>query len=494
MNDDNKIIYDKELERNINLRRQLLISLAKDNFYVFCHVIDPYFYQAHRTHLKTLCDTLQSFYERKLINPSNGKPYRKLRISLPPRHGKSRTLILFTSWVLGKNQKERIITASYNDDTSQEFSRYTRDTITAKKNLPHEIIYSDIFNVKIQQGHASYNEWALDGQFFSYKGTGLGGSITGKGSTIAISDDLVKDAETAYNETSLEKIWQWYTGTFISRHEEQSLEIMNMTRWSNKDPIGRIMNSKDKDNWYHLVMPVIDDNDNMLCKDLMSYETYQEKLALADVAIFQANYLQQPIEAKGLLYGQGFKTYESLPINFETIINYTDTADEGKDFLASGCFGIKNGKAYMLDILYTQEHMSITESLTAEMLVKNKVNLCRVESNNGGGGFARSVEDIIYRDYNARNITIKTFHQTQNKLSRIYTNATKVLNAVIMPHDWQIRYPDFYKSIMSYSKEGKNKHDDGPDMLTGVAEMLDNNIGQFDYNRVEVISNGYDRL
>jgi len=254
------------------------------------------------------------------------------------------------------------------------------------------------------------------------------------------------------------------------------------------------MNSSDFNNWYHLVMPVVDDDNNMLCKDLMSYETYQEKLALADVAIFQANYLQKPIEAKGLLYGQGFKTYETLPVNFEQIINYTDTADTGDDYLASGCFGLKDRKAYLLDIAYTKEPMEITEPLVTQMLIRNKVNTCKIESNNGGRGFARNVETMLYRDYGARGISVEWFHQSQNKLSRIYTNATKVLNTIVMPYDWSIRYPDFYKAIMSYSKEGKNRHDDAPDMLTGVIEMIDDTIGKYNFDNVVVIDNGYDRF
>jgi hypothetical protein len=48
-----------------------------------------------------------------------------------------------------------------------------------------------------------------------------------------ICDDLVKNANEAYNERVLDDIWNWYIGTFMSRAEhtgEGSIEIINFTR------------------------------------------------------------------------------------------------------------------------------------------------------------------------------------------------------------------------------------------------------------------------
>ena len=43
-----------------------------------------------------------------------------------------------------------------------------------------------------------------------------------------------------------------------------------------------------------------------------------------------------------------------------------------------------------------------------------------------------------------------------------------------MPVDWKNKWPEFAKDIISYQKEGKNKNDDGPDTLTGIAEKMAN--------------------
>ena len=85
-------------------------------------------------------------------------------------HGKSRTLTNFSAWILGKKHSNKIITASFNDDLAQDFSRFTRDIIAEEKNVQEQFVFSDIFDAKIKKGDAALNKWALDGQFFNYKG------------------------------------------------------------------------------------------------------------------------------------------------------------------------------------------------------------------------------------------------------------------------------------------------------------------------------------
>ena len=43
---------------------------------------------------------------------------------------------------------------------------------------------------------------------------------------------------------------------------------------------------------------------------------------------------------------------------------------------------------------------------------------------------------------------------------------------VYFPVNWNNRWPEFYKAIMTYKAKGKNKHDDAPDGLTGIAENV----------------------
>lgn len=503
-----KSLSRADKERRLILLREKRMRDCRSSFWEYCKTESPDFYREDRWHLKLNCFVLQAIYERKLtkayaheiyenIAPAwyvesvdwdrlvDGRIYTKLMQNLPPRHGKSRTLVNFCKWSLGVSKKNRIITCSYNDDLATTFSRYTRDGITEKKNLPTQIVYSDIFpDSKIKQGNAGYQEWALEGEFFNYKGAGVGGSITGKGCNISIVDDPVKDAETAFNEKALDKIWLWYTGTFLSRLEDGDgggIEIVNMTRWAKGDICGRLLDGPEKGDWFILNMKACNEDGEMLCSSLLSKAKYESLKRNIDEAIFEANYNQQPVDIQGRLY-KSFKTYTDLPrddkgkLVIEKYIAYTDTADEGEDDLCSLVAAVYKGEGYVLDVLFTGDPMDKTEPAQAKMLNDNSIAhgiiKATIESNNGGRGFARAVERILKDNHKSRRVSIDWFHQSKNKRSRILTNATFVTDHLYFPVNWKDRWPAYYKAMTTYQREGKNKHDDAPDATTGIAELI----------------------
>ncbi|MEF3309501.1 phage terminase large subunit [Paenibacillus sp. GYB004] len=502
-------------EKKLALKREARIRKARHSLWEFCKTESPTFYRDSRWHLKLNCWILQALYERKLtklafvaaveeIAPAwfleseeyqdmvgglrEGITYKRLMQNIPPRFGKSRTLVNFCKWAFGQDQSNRVITCSYNDDQASDFSRYTRDGIDQTKTFPHEIIFNDIFpGVYIKDGNGSYHQWALDGQFFNYKGAGIGGSITGKGCNISIVDDPVKDAEEAYNENRLNVIWRWYTGTFLSRLEDEGaggIEIVNMTRWAKKDVCGRILDGTEADEWFVFKLEAMDSRGNLLCPELLSRKRYESLKTNMDAAIFRANFHQEPVDIQGRLY-KTFKTYTDLPKDrhgqavFEKIISYTDTADQGSDFLCSVVAGVYRGEAYVLDVLYTKEGMEVTEPAAASMLVKNGVNLAEIESNSGGRGYARNVERLIWEKHKTRSVVVKWFHQSKNKIARILSNSNFVMEHIYFPVNWKDRWPEYYEAMTSYQKEGKNKNDDAPDATTGIAEMVDKKAGVF---------------
>ena len=91
--------------------RDINIELARREFWEYCKLREPDFYKESRPHLRKLCNTLDDFLCGLLLK-EDGEPYTKIMIRLPPQVGKSRTLVNFTQWALGKNNEERIITAS----------------------------------------------------------------------------------------------------------------------------------------------------------------------------------------------------------------------------------------------------------------------------------------------------------------------------------------------------------------------------------------------
>ena len=172
------------------------------------------------------------------------------------------------------------------------------------------------------------------------------------------------------------------------------------------------------------------------------------------------------------------KTYEDLPRDekgnplFTSVLNYTDTADEGLDYLCSITYGVYNKEAYVLEIIYTQKPMEETEPAVAKMLYEYGVNKSKIESNNGGKGFARSIKRILSEEYNSNKTHVKWFHQSENKVARILSNATWIMDHVYYPKNWKDRWQDYHDAMVKYQREGKNAHDDAPDATTGIAENI----------------------
>ena len=448
------------------VQKRLKISLARKDFWGYCKLTSPDFYKEDRAFLKDLAERLQWFVEEA--------DEKFLVVNMPPRHGKSRTATKFVQWLFGKyGIGEKVMTGSYNETLSSTFAKAVRDTIAEKPTLG-VLTYNDIFpNTKIKYGEASAQKWALEGSNqANYLATSPTGTATGFGCNIMIIDDLLKNDKEAYNENTLQGHIDWFNNTMLSRTENNFKVIIIMTRWATNDLAGFIL--ENFDDVVHVNYKAVQEDGSMLCPEILSRADYDVKTKNMNKDIILANYQQEPVDIKGRLYS-AIKTYTEVPKDdtgkplFRYILNYTDTADEGSDFLCSICYGMYESIYYVIDVLYTKEPMEVTEPATAEMLTRNNVGSALIESNNGGKGFARNVQRELKEKGNNHTL-VKWFHQGENKIARILSNSTGVMNNVLFPVNWQDRWPEFARDLLKYQKEGKNAHDDAPDCLTGVYE------------------------
>ena len=453
------------MNKNI-LKYYARLELARRSFWEYCKFTSPDFYSEERAFLHDLADKLQWFIE--------DAKEQIMVVNMPPRHGKSRTATNFVKWLFGKYGHDiKVMTGSYNETLSGTFAKQVRDSIAEKK-TEGITVYNDIFpGTRIKYGEAAAQKWALEGsQVANYLATSPTGTATGFGCNIMIIDDVIKNAEEAYNANTLEKLRSWFTDTMLSRTENGFKLIVIMTRWSNDDLAGFIL--ANYQNVVHVNYQAVQEDGSMLCPEILSKEDFALKTQNMNKDIVAANYQQEPIDIKGRLYSS-FKTYTELPQDekgnslLKYLLNYTDTADEGSDFLCSICYGMYGDAYYILDVLYTKDAMEITEPATARMLTANNIGCAIIESNNGGRGFARNV-DKECKALGNRHTNIKWFHQSKNKIARILSNSTSVMNNLYFPVNWMDKWPDFARDITKYQREGKNAHDDAPDALTGVYE------------------------
>ena len=449
----------------------LLTAGAKRWLWYYCRIKNPKFYKPDREYLKTLCYTMQTFVQ--------DEAKKVLVINMPPRHGKSFTASHFVEWLLGNYPDKKIMMGSYNETLSTRFSKLVRDDISEVKADASRIVFSDIFpGVKIRDGDGAMNLWSLEGSYNNYLATSPSGTATGFGADILCIDDLIKTSQEAYSDTAKEKQWDWFANTMLSRLEEGGKIIIIMTRWASDDLAGRILNFFPEDKIEHINYTAVQDDGSMLCDEILSNESCEQKKKLMGLDVWSANYQQEPIDLKGRLY-TGFKTYTDIPSDsagyplFTALKSYCDTADEGSDYLCNIIYGVYYDDAYILDVYYTQKTMEFTEPEVARRLDKFGVRVADIESNNGGRGFARAVEARLRKEYRNTRCKIKWFHQSQNKQARILSNSASVMEHVIFPTNWADKFPEFYEHVMKFQKEGRNEHDDAEDALTGVYEKMD---------------------
>lgn len=442
------------------------IALARKSFWDYCKLFAPDFYMDDRAYLHECCDAFQAFYESE---------EELLIVCAPPRHGKSRTATLFVQWVLGKYPKDKIVTGSYNETLSIVFSKAVRNKI---QEVPADggIVYHDVFSgTRVKRGDAAANLWGIEGnETNSYLATSPSGTVTGFGADLIIIDDLIKSEYEARNETIKDNHFRWFNDTLLSRREGKRKIIVVQTRWATDDLAGRLIaDCTTRGKQYKLLSYRAWDGQRMLCDAIMNRAQYEDLLN-SDMGrdIVEANYNQSPVDMVGRLYAD-LREYDDLPADIVEIINYTDTADQGDDYLTSiDCAIDSKGIGYLIDVIYTQDSMEKTEPAVAQMITKDAVNYMWIESNNGGRGWGRNVARIAIEDLKNTVTKFKFFTQTKNKGSRILTGSTGVMNRLRFPRGWERMFPEYHRDMLRYQRIGKNAHDDAQDATTGIYEHL----------------------
>ena len=454
---------NEELQKLIDVKKELRLRALQDNFYDFCRYYDPLFYTEGKPHLKLIADALQEVADGKL---------KKLAISMPPRAGKSYITSLFCAWLLGKNPKGSIMRNCYAAKLAEKFSKDIRDGIITNPK------YLDVFPKVVASG--AIDAWSLGTNTQpSYFCAGVGGAITGLGcKTVAVLDDPLKNIEEALSEITIEAVWNWYTSTHLSRLESGCPEIHIATRWSLKDPIGRLTDSYSETyapDMKVIVIPALNEDGKSFCEEVKTTEEYHAIKKITDDMIWESEFMQCPFEAKGTLFPIAeLKRFSLIDIQTKKqdgIIGTVDTADKGLDYLCS-LVGKRFGEyTYITNCVFTQDGVEITEPMVAQQIIDNKVDMMKIEANNGGSSYARNVRKLIK---GKSPCMIIDEQQTNNKETRILMNSGYIKEYFYFRNDYEpgSDYDKFMRQLTTYIKMGRNIHDDGADCTTMLAEWV----------------------
>jgi len=417
---------------------------------------------------------------------------RKLIISMPPQHGKSEiSSRRLPAYMFGQNPNLQIAISSYSQSFARKFGREVRRIMSDKK-------YSAIFPRSrlanpIDRGYTNSADVAeIVGHAGALLLAGRGSGLTGMPVDVLIMDDMYKNAEEANSPLVRDSVIEWYKSVAETRLHNGSQELIVFTRWHQEDLVGWLesqglvdelttksqLKGSNPARWLKLNLPAIKmdppyeldmrSKGQALWPDRHSIERLIAKQK-QDEEMFGSLYQGDPKPSKGLLYEGGFKEYDNLPEKISYRWSYTDTADEGKDYLCSVCAVSDGHDIYVTDLVFTQDGQEITEPLVADMFIRNRLETADIESNSGGRAFARNVQKLLEAEQSL--IHVRWFQQTKNKEARVLTNASLVRQAVHFPRGWKTKWPEFYRQMIEFRKNFRaNTHDDAPDAVTGLVE------------------------
>jgi predicted phage terminase large subunit-like protein len=430
-------------------------ELARRSFYHFCRYYDRDFVHA-RPFVKDICEAFQEVEDKKI---------KSLSVSLPPRAGKSYITSLFCAWTLGKNPDKSVMR---NACTATLFLKFSYDVRAILKDERFKRVFPD---VSLSDDKANLQGWNTNkSKQVGYFGAGVGGTIIGFGaSNVAITDDLYRGIEDALSDTVHDRIIQWKESTHDSRFETGCARIDIGTRWSVKDIIGNGIESKIYDK--SIIVSALDDQGNSFCEAVMTTDEYKQVQKRTAKEIWLAEYQQQPIDIEGRLFSDYKRINQKEFDEFistnqvEGTLAYIDVSDTGMDYTAMAIAAIVKNQTYIVDYVFNRDNTDLTIPQCAALLNKWNVSYCRVESNNMGAMFARNLQNLT-------KTKILQVANTTNKITRIIMQSAFISQRMQFVVKEEQQCLTFIENMLSFSKEGKNKHDDAPDCLAGLSLFL----------------------
>lgn len=476
-----------ESSKQIALHRQLLYS----SLYNFTRKMFLYLNNN---------DFIVGEHHRKIFNALDSVirgETKRLIINMPPRYGKTEIVSkMFLAYGLAINPKSKFLLLSYSGSLAL-------DNSDAVKQVVKSDYYQLLFPTRIKAGSDTKARWDTEQGGGVYATTPLG-QVTGFGAGLLDSDrdfaidetrpfggaividDPIKP-EDALSDTVRETVNRRFETTIRNRVNSRNTPIIIIMQRLHEHDLSGYLIGLEPEEWKVLSLPALYEEEGEE-KALWSFKHSVEelkRLRQLNPFVFETQYQQNPTPIEGLMY-TSFKTYDTLPIGAITRKCYIDTADTGSDFLCGICYAECNSLMYVIDVIYTKKPMEYTEPETARMLTANYVDEVLIESNNGGRGFARNVEQNVRTLGNMR-MKFRTFTQTQNKNVRIFSHSAEVQNLILFPSDWCIRFGEFSRDVRAYRKEGKNAHDDCVDALTGMVEWSLNKVKPLDVKKINAM-------
>lgn len=343
-------------------------------------------------------------YISEILAEEIGRGDARLIFELPPRHGKSELISVYTpTWFLEHFPRKGIILASYESDFAMKWGRRVRNQIDQSQ---------DLLSVRISQdSSAAYRfDTTVGGAMVT---AGIGGAMTGRGADLLIIDDPVKNQADAMSELKRENAIEWFRSTALTRLEPGGSVIILQTRWHEGDLAGWVQS----EGGYKVVrLPALAEENDPIGRtegEALCPERYDEK-ALAKIKVsigtkwFNSLYQQSPLPDEGVKFKKDWIRYykrddlltpDKKRISFEMMAfswDFTFDGKENNDWNVGQVWGFIENRAYLL-FQYRQKATFIEQR---RMLINGTIEYpmytgCLIEKKANGAALIDSVRDEV---------------------------------------------------------------------------------------------------
>lgn len=457
---------DKITELTPELEAVLAVA-SRQNFWCFCCFWDWDFFRNKRRFLKEVALLFQEVADEY----ANGRAMT-VSISMPPRAGKSYITSLFAAWWIGTHPTLSVMRNTCTASLYQEFSYVTRGIVQDAR-------FKRVFpELKLRKDKQNLDGWSLEtSKQVGYFGGGVGTNIIGKGANIAITDDLYSGMTDALSDAITTRTDLWKSSEHNSRMEKNCPEIFIGTRWTKRDVIGKAMESGKIEK--SVIIPAII-NGKSFCEDVKSTDEY---LAIMneegeDSMTWQAEYMQNPIEAKGLLLPESELMFDDIAnIKAEDCVYrfaVGDPADNGGDKYAMPFCYVKfvgnMPKVYVVKAICNGYGIEYNSEMVLKSFTDLYIDDVYVESNGVGIASILLIKNRLHK-----NTILKPFHSSENKEVRIMSHYEFIKRFFVFDKNYKSdqEYRQFMQDLTGYVKGGQNSHKaDAIDCLCTAAYII----------------------
>lgn len=465
-----------------------------ESFMLYMEKNRPYkerFYQPRETPLKIVAQGIQDLADDILD---------ELFVNCPSRIGKTQVVKFGYLWFGSRNTELSNLYTAYSDKITSGFYDGMNELITDPTYTYAELFPENLKKKPITDGKDLTIDLVRKKTYPTFTMRSIYGTLNGACDCngLAVADDLFSGIEEALSEDRQATVWGKFDNNFMKRLKRKAKLINMGTRWAPKDVQGRrkeLLETKEEyknRRWSGIIIPALNDNDesNFDYPYDLGYSTEDYHMVRAsfeendDIASWFAQCQQEPIERLGALFTlenmEFFDPDEDIPEGIpDRIFAANDPAYGGGDYVSMPICYQYGSKHFVTDAVYNDGDKEVTiPEVTKRMmehldLFPRKTAEVHFEETKTTSAYREKCEEIWQKFGYAIRTTHDAAPSNIAKVDRIKNHAPDIRKLYfVKPSKQSKEYRKFFKNILTFKTDGKNKNDDGIDSVAQLCDMI----------------------